>query len=177
MSSLVIVRNFMNEAWPKVLKLDKNKLTGAIPQEIGHLKELLCLNLSFNNFYGEIPQSICNLMNLQMLDLSNNHLTGEFPVALEILHFLSEFNISNNNLEGPIPTTGQLSTFRTSSFHGNPKLCGSLLIRDCSLVEEAPVYIIPAREYRMKVIFSIAFGLFFGVGVLYDQLVLFRYFG
>ncbi|XP_073356738.1 uncharacterized protein [Aegilops tauschii subsp. strangulata] len=125
----------------------------------------------------EIPQSICNLTNLQGLDWSNNHLTGAIPAALENLHFLSHFNISNNDLGGPIPTTGQLSTFPTFSFDRNPKLCGSLLIRDCSSVEEAPVYIISAREYSMKVIFAIAFGLFFGVGVLYDQLVLFRYFG
>ncbi|KAF7083687.1 hypothetical protein CFC21_087453 [Triticum aestivum] len=167
----------IDSAWAKVLNLGKNKFTGVIPQEIGQLKALLFLDLSSNNFYGVIPQSICDLTNLQQLDPSNNHLTGEIPAALEILRFLSQFNISYNDLEGPIPTTGQLSTFQTSSFDGNPKLCGSLLIRDCSSVEEAPMHIISAKECSTKVIFAIAFGLFFGVGVLYDQLVLFRYFG
>ncbi|VAI44024.1 unnamed protein product [Triticum turgidum subsp. durum] len=167
----------MGSSWPKVLNLGKNKFTGVIPQEIGHLKALLYLNLSFNNFYGEIPQSICNLRNLQGLDLSNNHLTGAIPVALENLHFLSRFNISNNDLEGPIPAEEQLSTFQASSFDGNPKLCGSVLTNHCSSVEAAPVSIIPAKQCSEKIIFAIAFGVFFGVGVLYDQLVLFRYFG
>uniref|UniRef100_A0A8R7USG2 Uncharacterized protein n=2 Tax=Triticum urartu TaxID=4572 RepID=A0A8R7USG2_TRIUA len=167
----------IDSAWAKVLNLSNNKFTGMIPQEIGQLKALLFLDLSSNNFYGEIPQSICDLTNLQELDLSNNHLTGEIPAALEILHFLSQFNISNNDLEGSIPTAGQLSTFQTSSFDGNPKLCHSLLINHCSSVEGTPVYIISAKECSIKVIFAIAFGLFFGVGVLYDQLVLFRYFG
>uniref|UniRef100_A0A453NDT6 Leucine-rich repeat-containing N-terminal plant-type domain-containing protein n=3 Tax=Aegilops tauschii TaxID=37682 RepID=A0A453NDT6_AEGTS len=79
----------MGSAWPKGLNLGKNKFTGMIPQEIGHLEALTYLNLSFNNFYGEIPQSICKLTNLQGLDLSNNHLTGAVPVPLENLHFLS----------------------------------------------------------------------------------------
>uniref|UniRef100_R7W944 Tyrosine-sulfated glycopeptide receptor 1 n=1 Tax=Aegilops tauschii TaxID=37682 RepID=R7W944_AEGTA len=121
--------------------------------------------------------TICNLTNLQGLDLSNNHLTGAIPVALENLHFLSRFNISNNDLEGPIPATGQLSMFQASSFDGKPKLSVSVLTNHCSSVKAATVSIISAKEYNMKVIFSVAFGLFFGIGVLYDQLVLFRYFG
>ncbi|VAI55601.1 unnamed protein product [Triticum turgidum subsp. durum] len=136
----------MGSAWPKGLNLGKNKFRGMIPQEIGHLKALTYLNLSFNNFYGEIPQSICKLTNLQGLDLSNNHLTGAIPVPLDNLHFLSRFNVSDNDLEGSIPTEGQLSTFQASSFDGNPKLCGSVLINHCSSVEAAPVSIIsPSR--------------------------------
>uniref|UniRef100_A0A8R7QQQ3 Leucine-rich repeat-containing N-terminal plant-type domain-containing protein n=1 Tax=Triticum urartu TaxID=4572 RepID=A0A8R7QQQ3_TRIUA len=167
----------IGSASAKELNLGKNNFTGMIPREIGQLKALLYMNLSSNNFYGEIPQSICNLTNLQRLDLSNNHLTGAIPAALENLHFLSQFNISNNNLEGPIPTRGQLSTFQNSSFGGNPKLCGSVLINHCGSVEAAPIYITSAKEYIDKVIFVIAFCVFFWVAVLYDQLVLFKYFG
>ncbi|RCV05444.1 hypothetical protein SETIT_1G084800v2 [Setaria italica] len=68
-----------------------NKFSGVIPMEIGHLKGLAALNLSFNNLHGEVPQSNCNLTNLRVLELSNNHLTGEIPAALENLHFLSFF--------------------------------------------------------------------------------------
>uniref|UniRef100_A0ACD5YN46 Uncharacterized protein n=1 Tax=Avena sativa TaxID=4498 RepID=A0ACD5YN46_AVESA len=51
-------------AFPKLLDLSNNKLTGEIPLEIGQLKSLRSLNLSFNNLTGHIPISICNLTNL-----------------------------------------------------------------------------------------------------------------
>ncbi|CAL4971370.1 unnamed protein product [Urochloa decumbens] len=145
-------------AFPKMLDLSSNKLTGAIPPEIGQLKALVSLNLSFNNLTGPIITSICNLTNLQVLDLSNNNLTGAIPSELENLHFLSRFNVSNNNLEGPIPTGGQFSTFQNSSFGGNPKLCGPMLGRRCSSAD-APLVLTKGRN--KKAIFAIAFGTFF----------------
>ncbi|KAL6888495.1 hypothetical protein ACP4OV_009521 [Aristida adscensionis] len=160
---------------PKILNLGNNKFTGVIPPKIGQLKGLLSLNLSFNKLYGEIPQSVGTLTNLQVLDLSYNNLTGAIPSALERLHFLSEFNISNNNLEGPIPTGGQFSTFPYSSFIGNPRLCSPTLMHHCNSEDTAPVSIISTEQYIDKIIFAIAFGMFFGVGMLYDQMVLSRY--
>nr|CAB3448894.1 unnamed protein product [Digitaria exilis] len=133
---------------------------GVIPPEIGQLKALVSLDISFNNLEGPIPNSICNLTNLQVLDLSNNNLTGAIPSALENLHFLSAFNISNNNLEGPIPTGGQFSTFHNSSFDGNPKLCSPLLGRRCSSAD-APL--VPTKGTDNEVIIAIAFGTFFAV--------------
>jgi hypothetical protein len=164
-----------------MINLGYNKLTGVIPPELGQLKELLTLNLSFNNLYGEIPESIGNLSNLQVLDLSYNNLTGTIPSMLEMLHFLSKFNISNNDMVGPIPIVGQFSTFPDSSFVGNPKLCTPTLVRHCvrycSSTEAAALPIASTEQYIDKVIFMIAFGIFFGVGVLYDQMVLSRYVG
>uniref|UniRef100_A0A0A9CQU5 non-specific serine/threonine protein kinase n=1 Tax=Arundo donax TaxID=35708 RepID=A0A0A9CQU5_ARUDO len=150
----------ITSAIPKVLKLGNNNFTGVIPQEIGQLKSLVMLNLSSNNLSGEIPLQLCNLTNLQVLDLSSNHLTGAIPSALNNLHFLSAFNISYNNLEGPIPNGGQLSTFSNSSFEGNPKLCGSILLRSCGSAETSTGY---TKQHSRKAIFGIAFGVFFGV--------------
>ncbi|XP_051210876.1 receptor-like protein 2 [Lolium perenne] len=170
------IQYLMPGAFPKVLNLGINNLTGLIPEKIDQLKALISLNLSSNKLSGEIPRLISTLTNLQVLDLSSNHLTGTIPSALNNLHFLSKFNICNNDLEGAIPTVGQLSTFPSSSFDGNPKLCGPVVGNHCGLAEASPVSIDSAKQFGNLVIFFIAFGVFFGIGVLYDQIVLARYF-
>uniref|UniRef100_A0A453NDD5 Uncharacterized protein n=1 Tax=Aegilops tauschii subsp. strangulata TaxID=200361 RepID=A0A453NDD5_AEGTS len=137
-------------ACPKVLNLAVNKFTGVIPGEMGQLRALVSLNLSYNKLSGEIPQPICNLTNLQMLDLSSNHLTGTILAALNNLHFLSKFNISDNDLEGPIPTVGQLSTFPDSSFDGNPKLCGPMIVNHCGSAEAGPESIISREQIGIQ---------------------------
>uniref|UniRef100_A0ACD5YN62 Uncharacterized protein n=1 Tax=Avena sativa TaxID=4498 RepID=A0ACD5YN62_AVESA len=153
------IQYLMPSAFPKVLNLGNNNFTGLIPEKIGQLKALISLNLSSNRLSGEIPQPICNLTNLQVLDLSVNHLTGVIPAALNNLHFLSQFNISNNDLEGPIPTVGQLSTFPNSSYDGNPKLCGPMLVNHCGSAETP---LITQKRRKKKGVFALAFGVFFG---------------
>jgi Leucine-rich repeat (LRR) protein len=146
-------------AFPNVLNLCNNRLTGIIPQGIGQLKMLNVLNFSTNSLSGEIPPQICNLTNLQTLDLSNNQLTGELPSALRNLHFLSWFNVSNNDLEGPVPTGGQFNTFTNSSYIGNSKLCGPMLSVHCGSLE-APSASMERRH--KKTLLAVVFGVIFG---------------
>ncbi|TKW37921.1 hypothetical protein SEVIR_1G080800v4 [Setaria viridis] len=167
----------ITSAFPIVLNLAYNNLTGVIPQEIGQMKSLTALNFSYNSLSGEIPPQLCSLTNLQVLDLSNNILTGAIPSALSNMHFLSAINVSNNDLEGPIPTGGQFSTFTNSSFAGNPKLCGIIVDRHCGTAEPPPVPTPSTEKTDRRVAFAIAFSVFFGLGVLYDQIVVSRYFG
>lgn len=164
-------------AFPKMLNLGKNKLTGIIPKEIGQLKSLAKLNLSFNYLSGEIPQQLCDLTNLQVLDLSSNYLTGEIPLALNRLHFLATFNVSNNDLEGLIPTGGQFNTFTNSSFEGNPKLRTKKVDHLHGSAEASAVPILSSEQADRRVAFAIGFCAFFCVGLLYDQLVLSKFYG
>ncbi|XP_022683651.1 receptor-like protein 2, partial [Setaria italica] len=166
----------MVSSFPKAMNLGGNNFTGVIPKEIGHLKALLSLNLSSNKLTGVIPHSICKLINIQVLDLSGSHLTDGIPSELNNLHYLSAFNVSNNDLEGPIPIIGQLSTFTSSSFVGNPRLCCSMLAHQCGSTEEIFTTKVRIQTYE-KITFAIAFCAFFSVGVLYDQIVLSRFFG
>ena len=75
------------------LKLNNNKITGAIPVSIGNFPALKTLNLSNNQFAGTIPSSFENLSSLHELILDNNELTGD-------VSFLSALSLDTLDLSG-----------------------------------------------------------------------------
>ncbi|KAJ9678524.1 hypothetical protein PVL29_020647 [Vitis rotundifolia] len=115
----------------KSVDLSSNKLTGEIPKEVTDLLELVSLNFSRNNLIGSIPTTIGQLKSLDVLDLSQNQLIGEIPTSLSEIDRLSTLDLSNNNLSGKIPQGTQLQSFDTSSYEGNPTLCGPPLLKKC----------------------------------------------
>ncbi|KAH0981275.1 hypothetical protein GBA52_008452 [Prunus armeniaca] len=109
------------------IDISNNKFEGKIPEFIGNLKELRSLNISGNILTGSIPSSLGNLRNLESLDLSQNKLSGQIPQQLTRLTFLGNFDVSYNNLTGPIPQGTQLTSLNSTSYEGNPGLCGDPL--------------------------------------------------
>ena len=85
------------------LGLNFNKLTGAIPPEIGNLTALTEICLHHNQLTGVIPPEIGNLTALTKLFLSFNQLTGGIPPEIGNLTALTCLFLGGNELTGGIP--------------------------------------------------------------------------
>ncbi|KAK8316932.1 hypothetical protein V6Z12_A13G076000 [Gossypium hirsutum] len=96
-----------------------NNISGVIPEELGNLTNLVCLNLSLNALTGHIPTTLGKLAKLRFLRLNNNSLTGQIPMALTTIATLQVLDLSNNRLEGNIPNNGSFSVFTPISFVNN----------------------------------------------------------
>ena len=102
------------------LYLHNNQLTGPIPAELGDLTNLSWLGLKINRLTGALPAELGDLSNLHTLDLGNNQLTGPIPAELGGMTDLVQLFLGNNQLTGPIPAElGDLSNLYTLSLWNN----------------------------------------------------------
>ncbi|KAL5739009.1 hypothetical protein ACOSQ2_028189 [Xanthoceras sorbifolium] len=108
------------------LYLDGNKLTGHIPPTLGHLTKLETLFLSSNQLSDLLPQELGNLRNLTLLHLRGNKLTGHIPPTLGHLTKLETLFLSSNQLSGLLPQElGNLRNLTLLHLSGN-KLTGHI---------------------------------------------------
>ncbi|XP_051144610.1 leucine-rich repeat receptor-like serine/threonine-protein kinase BAM3 [Andrographis paniculata] len=117
------------------LDLSGNSLTGEIPYGISNCIHLNYLDLSRNNLYGSVPQELSNLRILNYLNLSRNQFNEAVPQSIGTMKSLTTADFSFNNLSGKLPEFGQFLVFNTSSFAGNPQLCGIGLSNPCSMTK------------------------------------------
>ncbi|KAJ4912736.1 Leucine-rich repeat receptor-like serine/threonine-protein kinase BAM3 [Raphanus sativus] len=132
----------------QTLLLGANRFTGQIPGEIGSLKSLCKIDVSGNSLSGKVPPELGECQSLTYLDLSHNQISGQIPVQISQIRILNQLNVSwnllnqslpvelgymksltsadfsHNNFSGSVPTLGQFSYFNSTSFLGNPFLCG-----------------------------------------------------
>ncbi|KAL5720494.1 hypothetical protein ACHQM5_013161 [Ranunculus cassubicifolius] len=108
------------------LDISYNKLTGEIPSTIGSCSSLEFLNLQGNLFHGSIPSSLSSVKGLQYFDLSSNNFFGEIPKELEKLPVLVYLNLSFNHLEGEVPLGVVFGNTSQFSVSGNNKTCGGV---------------------------------------------------
>ncbi|GAB4846601.1 hypothetical protein Ancab_025607, partial [Ancistrocladus abbreviatus] len=129
-------RNFINGSIPTsfaklpllILALLGNRITGSIPEEIGHISTLQELVLEDNLLGGPLPDSLGNLTSLKRLLLSANNFTGTIPETIlqseepyrfdrwtsfygKIPDFignwtkLNRLDMQGTSMEGPIPSS------------------------------------------------------------------------
>uniref|UniRef100_A0A453NDL8 Leucine-rich repeat-containing N-terminal plant-type domain-containing protein n=2 Tax=Aegilops tauschii TaxID=37682 RepID=A0A453NDL8_AEGTS len=91
-STLLIGKNFMNEAMPE-------------DEAIVGFQNLQYLSMHHSSLTGTIPNWLSKLTNLKILSLFSNQLTGPMPSWINSLDQLFCLNVSNNSLTGEIPIT------------------------------------------------------------------------
>ncbi|KAF9597498.1 hypothetical protein IFM89_019025 [Coptis chinensis] len=120
------------------LNLESNRLGDKIPKAIGGLQNLSALDLGRNQFTGFIPGGLGKISSLTQLDLSENDLMGFIPVSLANLTHLSFLNVSYNGLSGSVPDPLP-QKFNSSSFVGNPLLCGYSISTKCNYLPHTQI--------------------------------------
>ncbi|KAA3476106.1 LRR receptor-like serine/threonine-protein kinase GSO2 [Gossypium australe] len=134
-----------------VLDIDKNLISGDIPDCFNHCQDLVVLNLGSNNLTGKIPPSLWHL-NLSMLNIRNNTMFGELPSTLQNFPFLRMLDLSENHFSGSIPTWigDKLSSLvilslRSNNFNGHipRKVCDLQFLQNLDLAHNNISGVIP----------------------------------
>jgi len=104
----------------RVVYLDGNRLTGAIPAELGRCTKLRKLHLNYNQLSGPIPASLGRCAALTSLVLHSNQLCGPIPSALGRCRLLSRLLLHHNQLTGAVPRElANCAALKVLTLHNN----------------------------------------------------------
>ncbi|XP_052875257.1 receptor like protein 26-like [Gossypium arboreum] len=97
----------------RIINLQKNSLSGKIPDFCVELRSLTTLALNDNKLEGLLPRSLVNCTLLRFLNLANNTLNDLFPHRLSVLPELQVLILRSNRFYGRLDYS--ISTFGFSS--------------------------------------------------------------
>ena len=109
-----VVRLDLSGRWDSEARRElRHGLRGAIPPEIGKLRNLETLELGLNSLSGPIAAELGKLASLERLILTSNDLSGPIPAELAAATSLTTLDLGYNSLTGPIPSEiGKLPNLR-----------------------------------------------------------------
>ncbi|ONM10153.1 Leucine-rich repeat extensin-like protein 3 [Zea mays] len=117
-SGVVLARNAFGGCLPvsvanmsgtlKEILLINNGLSSCFLPEIGLLRELTVLDVSFNQLAGPLPLKLALMRKLEQLDVAHNLLTGAVPSGICDLPRLKNFTLAYNFFTGEAPSCARL---------------------------------------------------------------------
>ncbi|KAG2297322.1 hypothetical protein Bca52824_043991 [Brassica carinata] len=85
------------------LRIENNKLTGIIPQEIMQIPTLVSVGMSNNLLTNCLPEDVGRLESLVGLSVAHNKLYGKLPKTLGKCLSMEKLGLQGNSFEGIIP--------------------------------------------------------------------------
>lgn len=114
--------------------MDKNRLNGGIPVEIGALTTVQKLHLENNQLDGTLPEEIGNLTSLIEFAVSGNRMGGVLPDIFENFNRIS-LDLSKNDFSGEIPKSVWFANATQVLLHEND-LTGSIPQHVCERIDD-----------------------------------------
>lgn len=110
----------------ETLHLDRNRLTGSIPDSFGSFTgKVPAIYLSHNMLNGTVPKSLA-LVNFTLLDLSRNRLQGDLWVFFGSNKTIESANFSRNKFEFNFSNTNEFPRSLSALDLNHNRIYGSL---------------------------------------------------
>ena len=111
------------------IDLSGNRLSGALPEELGELDSLTTLDVSSNRLSGQLPEQLGELAKLTTLDVGTNYIWGPLPLSLRNTS-LQELRYEYTRLCVPDDTAFRDWLESVPAHHGTEEICDPLSDRE-----------------------------------------------
>ncbi|ESQ32093.1 hypothetical protein EUTSA_v10004209mg [Eutrema salsugineum] len=103
----------MGKTLNEIILMD-NGLQSCLPNDMGLLRNVTVLDVSYNWLVGELPESMGQMEKLEVLNVERNMLSGVIPEELCSLKNLKEFRFGSNYFTGEPSTCCNLESYNST---------------------------------------------------------------